>query len=66
MAENRNRGTLTRVILSKSVHERMKHVAAKPVAEKAAPSNVAHGSASSAHHELVSPRPAIMARKTPA
>jgi hypothetical protein len=66
VAENRNSGMLTMVILSKSVHERMKQVAAKPVAEKAAPSKVAQGRVSSDHQELVSPRAAIRARKAPA
>jgi len=66
VAENKNSGMLTMVILSKSVHERMKQVAANPVAEKAAPSKVAQGSASSAHHEVVSPRAAIRARNAAA
>ena len=62
VAENRNIGSWTRVILSKSCQLFIQVVSAMQTALKANPISSAAGSASTAHHEWTSPIAPITSR----
>ena len=62
--ENSSIGIIASWMYSKSCHERMKVVSAKPTALVARLISSVAGSARSSHHDCASPRNAIASRKT--